>query len=373
MNRKVILAIAIAAVVIGAGAATVFLMSRSQKSNVVYYVTVSPVSNMKGSLASGSIDGFISWEPFDSDAVVGGVGQVLEWSSDIMPNHPCCVVVASTDYTSTELGRDVTVHFVKAHVEATTWILNALSDKTSANYQLLLQLGAQFTGRNETVLKMALDHVKYGYQMDAAFVGGITNFTQDFIDGGVVAADKLQAGGYDNVTDFVGKYTNKTYLASAATIEQVDHYLNPDNAVRVGFLGSDLHQLAEWVAQNKTVGGGSHSLFDKYGVKVTNASLTGYTSGPNEMSAFAAGDVDIGYLGCAPAIQAHLSASVHTVIVAQANSEGSAIIVKAGSGITTIADLKGKTIAVPSTGAIQFSLLKIAVEKAGMQLEVKVA
>lgn len=373
MDKKVILAIAIAAIVIGAGAATVYLMSRPQKNDVVFYTTISPVSNMKGSLARGDIDGFISWEPFDSDAVVGKVGQVLEWSSDIMPNHPCCVVVASTDYIGTELGRNVTVHFVKAHVEATRWMVTALSDNTSADYQLLLKLGTQFTGRNESVLKMALDHLKYGYQMDAAFTEGITSFTQMFIDSGVVGADKLQAGGYANVTDFVQKYTNKTFLASENGIQPVDHYLNPDDPVRLGFLGSDLHQLAEWVAQNKTVGGGSQSLLDKYGVKVTNATLTGYTSGPNEMSAFAAGDVDIGYLGCAPAVQAHLSAGVHTVIVAQANSEGSAIIVKAGSAINSIADLAGKTIAVPSTGSIQFSLLKIAVEDAGMHLEVEVA
>lgn len=374
MQKKVILAIAVAAIVIAAGVAVAYLMSRPQKTGVVYYVTVSPPSNMKGQLASGSTDGFIAWEPFGADAVVGDVGEVLEWSSDIMPNHPCCVVVASTDYIATEPGKNITQHFIKAHVEATKWMVNAMSDKTSSDYQLLLKLGVQFTGRNETVLKMSFDHLKYGYQMDAAFTGGVTNFTQAFIDAGVVKPEKITGGGYSNVTDFIAKYTNKTFLTGEASVLPVTpgEYLNPSDPVRIGFLGADLHQLAEWVAQNKTVGGGSMSLFDKYGVKVTNATATGYTSGPNEMTAFAGGEVDIGYLGCAPAIQAHLNAEVHTVILAQANSEGSAIIVKAGAGISSVKDLEGKTIAVPSTGAIQFSLLKLAVEKAGLQLEVKV-
>jgi NitT/TauT family transport system substrate-binding protein len=380
VEKKIVYAIALSAIVVIASAAALYVLTNANKEPAqkypVYFVTM-PVSSMKGSLASGGIDGFIAWEPFGSEAVNENVGEVLEWSSEIMPNHPCCVVAASTDYLAKDLGgglkgSDIASHFVKAHVEATKWMVDALGHKTGSNYTLLVNLGMQFTNKSQAIVAAALDHLKYGYKMDEAFVGGITNFTEMFINSGVISSDKLALGGYDNVTDFVEQYTNQTFLTAEGTVQPSDVILNPGNAVRIGFLKADIHELAQWVAQNKTVGGGTKSLFEKYGVYVENASSTGgYASGPEEMDKFAAGDVDIGYLGCAPAIQKHLNAQVHTVIVAQANSEGSAIVVKANAGIRSIEDLQNKTIAVPATGSIQYVLLRAAVEDAGLQLQLK--
>lgn len=381
MERNVLYAIMVAAVVIVSSAAAVYVLSEDDEPRdkyPVYFVTMS-VSSMKGALASGEIDGFIAWEPFGSEAILEDVGEALEWSGDIMPNHPCCVVVASTDYLDLDLGdgltgSSMTTRFVKAHVEATSWMVDALDDKDSANYTLLVDLGVQFTGKSEGVVESALDHMKYGYQMDLTFMEGITNFTEMFIVGGAITEDKLALGGYDDVEDFVDQYTNETFLDDESTVQPSDVILNPDDPVRIGFLKSDIHQLAQWVAQNRTVGGGSKSLFETYGVNVVNASAVGgYASGPEEMDNFAAGEIDIGYLGCAPAIQKHLNAQVHTVIVAQANSEGSAIVVEAGAGIESIDDLQNKTIAVPSTGTIQFVLLKKAVTDEGLVLQLKSA
>lgn len=379
-DKKVIYAIAIVAIVVTASAAVLYVLANQNKEpgqKYPVYFTTMPVSSMKGSLASGGIDGFIAWEPFGSEAIDEDVGVALEWSSEIMPNHPCCVVAASTDYLSKDLGgglqgSDITLRFVKAHVETTKWMVDALAHKDGANYTLLVNLGMQFTSKSQAIVTSALNHLKYGYQMDDVFMDGITNFTEMFINGGVITPDKLALGGYSNVTDFVNKYANQTFLNAQSTVQPSDSILNPSDPVRIGFLKADIHELAQWVAQNKTAGGGAKSFFEKYGVNVANASSTGgYSSGPEEMDKFAAGDVDIGYLGCAPAIQKHLNAQVHTVMVAQANSEGSAIIVKVGSGITSIDDLQNKTIAVPSTGSIQYVLLKAAVEDAGLQLQLK--
>jgi len=380
MERKMLYAIAVVAVVLVAAVAAVYVLTSSEKEpkakSPVYFVTM-PVSSMKGSLASGGIDGFIAWEPFGSEAVVEDVGEALEWSGEIMPNHPCCVVVASTEYLVRDLGggltgSDITLRFVKAHAETTKWMVDALNHKNGANYTLLVNLGMGFTNKGQAVVESALDHLKYSYVMDEAFMTGITNFTEMFINSGVITEEKLGIGGYANVSDFVQKYTNEVYIDSLSSVQTSNTILNPSNPVRIGFLKADIHELAEYVAQNVTVGGGSKSMFEKYGVLVTNASSTGgYSSGPEEMDKFAAGDVDIGYLGCAPAIQKHLNAQVHTVIVAQANIEGSAIIVKAGAGITSIDGLQNKTIAVPATGSIQYVLLKAAVENAGLVLELK--
>jgi len=379
MERKILYAIIVAAIVIVSSAAAVYVLSgddEPKEKYPVYFVTMG-VTTMNAALASGEIDGFIAWEPFGSEAILGDIGEALIWSGDIMPNHPCCVVVASTDYLEVDLGGGVTgtsmtTRFVKAHVEATSWMVDALDDKNSVNYTLLLELGVQFTGKSEEVVASALDHMKYGYQMDLTFMEGITNFTEMFISGGAIAEDKLALGGYDDVEDFVDQYTDETFLDAESTVQPSEVILNPDDPVRIGFLKSDIHQLAQWVAQNKTVGGGAKSLFETYGVNVVNASAVGgYSSGPEEMDKFAAGEVDIGYLGCAPAIQKHLNAQVHTVIVAQANSEGSAIVVEVGAGIESIDDLQNKTIAVPSTGTIQFVLLKRAVNYEGLELQLK--
>ena len=81
--------------------------------------------------------------------------------------------------------------------------------------------------------------------------------------------------------------------------------------------------------------------------------------------------MDIGYLGAPPAIINHLNAGVKTMIVAQANSEGSGLVVKAGSGINSLVDLVNKTVATPGESSIQFLLLKIALEKEGLELKIK--
>jgi ABC-type nitrate/sulfonate/bicarbonate transport system substrate-binding protein len=115
-------------------------------------------------------------------------------------------------------------------------------------------------------------------------------------------------------------------------------------------------------------------MFEKYGVAVIDAANSPFTNGGAEMDAFAANIVDLGYLGAPPAILKHLNGGTGTEIVAQANAEGSGLVVKTGGGITALGDLVNKTVAVPGPPAessIQFLLLKIALEKEGLELKVK--
>ena len=65
--------------------------------------------------------------------------------------------------------------------------------------------------------------------------------------------------------------------------------------IRIGYLQSDIHQLACWVALEK-------GLYRKNGVHVEVAGI--FKAGPEEMSAFAAGALDMGYVGEAPATTA---------------------------------------------------------------------
>ncbi len=371
-TTKILAVVVAAAIVVGLFAAYVVfdLGKGDDRTNVVYYTVEAP-ANMKGTLAGGQIDGYIAWEPFVSDSVVGGVGTVLKWSEEIVPNHPCCVVAVHNPFVSDADGQDYAIRFMKAHMDATDWINAALADKESADYDLLKDIAVDFTLRNESVVEEALQHLKFSYTMGAQFSSALVNFTEMYIDIGVVPEEKITDGGYESVTDFIGKYVDKDYLDAAESVEPSATILNAEDPIRLGYLLGDIHQLAQAVARSTEILGDDKSMLEQYGLNVEDAIGAPFANGGAVMDAFAGGYVDIGYLGSPPAILKHLNANIDTTIVAQANTEGSAIVVEAGSGITGIKGLAGKTIATPGESSIQFLLLKMALQWEGMELTIK--
>jgi len=372
MEKKlIIIAVVIAAIVVVGGLSAALLLGNGSKNGgTVYYVTLPP-KDMKAALAGGTVDAYIAWEPYVSDSVVGDVGDVLEWSNQIMPNHPCCVVAVSSSFLNGPNGINLTERFLKAHIEANQWMVDALAHPSGANYTSLVDMAVQFTSRNATVVEAALEHVKYGYEMDQNFRNALKQFTDMYIDSNMTTATKLQDRGYSSTTDFINKYVNGSLLAEAASMTPSSAILNPSNPIRLGYLLGDLHQLAQVVAQNSTLVGGK-SMFEEYGLNVKDATGAPFANGGSEMTlGFAGGTVDMGYLGAPPAILNHLNGAVNTVIVAQANSEGSGLVVKANSDIHDLADLVNKTVATPGESSIQFLLLKIALDKEGLDLKIK--
>ena len=127
--------------------------------------------------------------------------------------------------------------------------------------------------------------------------------------------------------------------------------------VRIGYLQSDLHQLAAFVALEK-------DFFKKEGVDVEIGGI--FKAGPEEMSAFAAGSLDMGYVGEAPATTAVANKAADVRVLAQVNKEGSALVIKEDSEIKTIKELSGRTIAIPGHSTVQDFLLRKAFIKNGM-------
>ncbi len=66
----------------------------------------------------------------------------------------------------------------------------------------------------------------------------------------------------------------------------------PTTTIRIGYLSKDLHQLALQVALE-------NGLFDRENITVE---LVQYGNGALEMDGFLAGQIDMGYLGAAPAL-----------------------------------------------------------------------
>ncbi len=369
MDRKILIiaVIAVAAVIVlGAYAASV-LMSREEGGSV-YYLRMAPAT-MAASLSAGSVDAYIAWEPFVSEAVVGKTGKVLLWSEDIMPEHPCCVVAVSQDFLEQTNGAEVTKRFLKAHIEATTWMIDAMADTDSDEYALLKTLAMEFTTRNESVVDEALKHLEYRYVADSILLSALEDFVDMYIDTNQTTLEAVQDRGYDSVEDFVDSYVNETYIEAAASVAPGLSEL--PLTVRVGYLRGDLHQLAYYVANDSRVLGGAENLFNRYGVSVTNASGTPYASGGVVMDNFAAGIVDIGYLGAPPALIKHITVGTEVTIVAQANIEGSGLVVSIGSEIDGVEDLVNKTVATPGETSIQHLLLKIALDRKDLDLVLK--
>ncbi len=128
-------------------------------------------------------------------------------------------------------------------------------------------------------------------------------------------------------------------------------------AIRIGYLQADIHQLACWVALEK-------GFYQKEGLKVEVAGI--FKAGPEEMSAFAAGELDMGYVGEAPATTAVANGAARVQVLAQVNTEGSAVVVRRGSAMTKVAQLAGKSVAVPGHSTVQDFLLRKALAKHGV-------
>ncbi len=124
--------------------------------------------------------------------------------------------------------------------------------------------------------------------------------------------------------------------------------------VRLAYLQADIHQLPCWVALEK-------GFFEKEGVQVKVAGI--FKAGPELMSGFASGELDVGYVGIAPSTTAVANKTARVVALSQVNTEGSAIVVRKEDKIQALSDLVGKTVVVPGHSTVQDFLLRKALHK----------
>lgn len=360
MERKIlvaIVAVAVAIIAIGAVIASGVLNQPTNKGTVFYKV-VAP-KDQAALIASGDIAGGVSWEPYVSDSVLAGTGKILINSKDVWPGHPCCVIIVRKDFA--ENNPDLVKAVLKAHIEANKWIAKTIAEKDSnpTNYTALLQMGAAFSNRNTSVVQLALGDMILDYNIDKPVIkDDFKMFTQDYIDANYTQMSKVTAKGYSSIEAFINDYIDGSFLADAESWQKQGSTIG---SVRLAYLTGDLHQFARVVAMNSTFFG-SKSLFEQYGVNIVDPNPGGYANGGYVMDAFAgeSGKPDMGYLGCAPTILKFLNGDINRLnvrIVALANSEGSAVVVGANSGITHFDELVNQTLASPGETSIQHLLL----------------
>src|SRR5690349_15114410 len=78
---------------------------------------------------------------------------------------------------------------------------------------------------------------------------------------------------------------------------------------------------------------------------------TVFNAGPSLIEALFAGEVDIGYVGPGPVLSAHSKSHGQAIrVIAGAAANGVIIVASKDSGITSLADLKGRKLATPQLG-----------------------
>lgn len=124
--------------------------------------------------------------------------------------------------------------------------------------------------------------------------------------------------------------------------------------VKIGYMPSD-HHAALFIAD-------AQNQYEKQNITVE---LVQFNNGGDLMVAIASGDLDMGYVGITPALSS-IANGVPSKVVSSVQSEGSGIVVDSSSNISSISDLKGKSIATPGESSIQYLLLLYALEKEGL-------
>lgn len=130
----------------------------------------------------------------------------------------------------------------------------------------------------------------------------------------------------------------------------------PMKTLVIGYQPST-HQMAEITAMSK--GWWAEDLAP---LGVENVSDKVFPSGPPEMQAMQAGDLDVAYVGAAPVLTA-LATGLDAKIVAGVNTQGSDLVVRNDLVYTGPQSLKGATIGTFPAGSIQDTVLRDWLQK----------
>ena len=116
--------------------------------------------------------------------------------------------------------------------------------------------------------------------------------------------------------------------------------------VHIGYFNNITHAQALLMKSEQ-------SLENAYGDEA-QVSWTAFNAGPAEVEALFAGDIDIGYIGPVPAISAYAKSGGDVVILSGATKGGAVLVTGQDSEIKSVADLSGKTVAIPQIGNTQY-------------------
>ncbi|WP_189027916.1 ABC transporter substrate-binding protein [Paenibacillus albidus] len=129
--------------------------------------------------------------------------------------------------------------------------------------------------------------------------------------------------------------------------------------VKIGLLKNVTHAPA-FVAIKKGY------LQDRLGANV-KIEVKGFNNGSDFSTAMATGQIDIGYVGPSPVINQYVR-SKNIKILSGANNGGAVLVARKGSGVTSVKDLAGKLIAIPTKGSTNEISLRLLLQEQGLKV-----
>lgn len=106
---------------------------------------------------------------------------------------------------------------------------------------------------------------------------------------------------------------------------------------------------------------------EQFGEDVKIETIT-VSNGSAFMESMSTGAIDFGTVGPTPAINTFIKNPKHEIISGAVNG-GAVLVAREGSGITSVADLDGKTVAIPTIGSTQDIMLMKALKDAGLSVK----
>lgn len=279
-----------------------FVAGESLSNDTVYFTAAASYDAFVSALSQTSdLYGAYIWEAQYSLALRNGcVGAIT--SDSLFPEHTCCVIAASHDYTKGHA--DETSRFLAAYVASVNKMNAAIAAGSGEDYNKLLEVASQ---------KVALPD-KYttdkGIAKSDVIVDSLANVTYANADAADGSLDALKADvsalavslkglgaitnsysdlGFESADAFAARFVDDSFMKKA--VEKGAELKSDDKInITVAVITGDVHQLA--IHYGMELG-----IFSDYGVNVT---LSGQTNGPGVATALQNGGAEFGFLGAPP-------------------------------------------------------------------------
>ncbi|PWB86090.1 putative aliphatic sulfonates-binding protein precursor [Methanobrevibacter woesei] len=138
-------------------------------------ISAMKVAPMNDALNANKIDGMLTYEPYVTMAVENGNEMFIK-SSEILPEHPCCVVAASERFIDENPDKLDTI--ISIHENATEFILE--------NPDEAAELLPEDIVADVEIEKKAISGIKFVYGLNETYKQSIMDFMQIEVDLGIL-------------------------------------------------------------------------------------------------------------------------------------------------------------------------------------------
>jgi ABC-type nitrate/sulfonate/bicarbonate transport system substrate-binding protein len=228
--------------------------------------------DMITAMDNAATDAAIMWEPFVTMAVQQDVADVLLWSEDMMPGHPCCSIATSTNVIQNY--PDMLKAFFLAHQEGVEFI------DTDFNEAAEIVGSSDWLNSGKTVEEVALKHMTFMTVPDEGYIAGSETFAREMKALGKLKNDHTRTDMFDLS---VVSQMNEAPSGTPKT----------KSVVKVGWMPSD-HQAPAFIAKTK-------GFFENHGL---NVEFEKFIAGPQMMAGLVSGALDIAMAGVPPVLAA---------------------------------------------------------------------